>query len=420
MPHGTTTTAGSPTARGRAAARLLRSVVLLFGLAAVLAAAGPAAAAQHPYTQGCKALSAGDVAKATQLFKAAVKLNPQDTDALNNLAVCYMKSGDYTKALPLLEKVLRLNKRYAGADLNIGADRLFQDEPAKAEPPTRRALKAPGTANGKTVKAAAYYNLGLVEAQKGLYAEAQTDLERAAELAPSPKAEIALAGVLAAQGLYDDALATLEAVVEDVGDGQLADTLRTNLAALYYQRGMARLEDGDVAGAKADFAASNEQVANDYAAMGLALVDAKEGRKDAAVAALKDLSASASPAALAEAATDNLATVTEEPKGEEPGAGTDEGSTTSSLDWLIIIGGGVLFALQTYAVMRAAAYKGGRAQVMVAVGGLAGVATAAVFALAFFDVFDSSVLVLAAFAVDLVVIALTFVLPSTGRRAAAA
>jgi len=385
-------------------------VVLVLCLAGLVAAPGPAAAAaQHPYNQGCRALAAGNVAKATTLFAQAVKMDAKDTDALNNLAVCYMMKGDYDKALPLLEKVLRLNERYRGADLNIGADYLFRDEPTRAEAPTRKAQDAPLTKTGKSVKAAAFYNLGLIDAQAGRYGKAESNFDEAAKIAPAPRTDIALAGVLSAQGRHDEAIATLQQVATDGADQELTDTLRNDLAAAYYQRGMARLEADDVEGASKDFTASNEQVKNDYARMGLALVDAEQGRRGDAVDALTDLGESDVSPALAKAATENLGRVEDLPGG----------ATDAWVQWLVVYGGGVLFAVQTFAVMRAASRHGrGRSQLMVAVGALAAVATAIVFALAFFDVLSSTVLVLAALGVDLAIIALTWWSATTVTRPA--
>ncbi len=383
--------------RRRYLSRLI--VVTALCLLGLAAAAGPAAAAQHPYNQGCKALAAGNVEKATALFAAAVKMDPQDTDALNNLAVCYMMKSDYGKALPLLEKVLRLNAKYRGADLNIGADYIFQDKLTKAEAPTRKAQDTPPTANGKTVKAAAYYNLGLIDAQAGRYTEAESNFEEAAKLAPTPAIDIALAGVLSAQGKHDEAITTLQEVDTEGADEELVRTVRTDLAAAYYQRGMTRLEADDIEGAKADFAASNEQAENDYATMGLALVDAEEGRHGDAVDTLTNLGESASSPELAKAATENLAAVEDMPGG----------TAGNWVEWLVIYGGGMLFAVQTYVVMRAASRRGsGRSQMTVAIGALAGIATALVFALTFFDVLTSSLIVLAALGVDLAAIALTW------------
>ncbi len=392
----------------------LLGVALLLVLASLAVAAGPApGATQHPYNLGCKALAAGDIPEATDLFTQAVKLDPADTDALNNLAVCYIETGDYGKALPLLQKVLRLNRVYSGADLNIGAGYLFQGDADKAEPPTRQAQDTPPTKVGKSVKAAALYNLGLIAAQDGRYADAQGDLEKSAAIAPSVQTDLALACALCAQGDYDQGISSLESLAKSEQGEDMVKTIAANLSAAYYQRGMARLEKGDLDGATADFTASNETATNDYAKMGLALVDADNGDDAAAIAVLTDLKQSDAPQ-LAKAASVNLDRVRSVTESGGAGAGS-----SSWLKWLILFGGGVLFAVQFYVVMRAATVRRRHAAlggVRMALGIVVGLATAGVFAWAFFAPPDTPLWVLVALGVDLAVVALASWTPSAARR----
>lgn len=397
---------GHPSGKRHGTAARWACALLLCLLVQLAAAHVALGAPQHPYNLGCKALAAGDVAKATALFAQAVKLDPANTDALNNLAVCYMKSGDYAKALPVLQKVLKLNSRYSGADLNTGANYLFQGDAAKAEEPTIKAQDAPPTAVGKSVQAAAFYNLGLIAAEAGDYAAAQADFEKSAAISASATTDIALGCALSAQGKYDEGIAALKKA--QVSDPELVKIVKSNLAAAYYQQGMTKLENGDVNAAEQAFTASNTQAKNDYAAMGLALVDAERGNHDAAVAALTDLKKTATESQLKKALAVNLARV----------AGMSGTETEGWLGWLVLIGGGLLFAVQTWAVMRTAAVRrrGTLTQPMVAVGALAGVVTAAVFALAYLDVYRSTMVVLAVLAVDIVVVALTLWAPTAARR----
>ena len=400
------------TSTGLRRACSLAAVMLLLALAGLAATAGIGAAADkaHPYNLGCKALAAGDVAGATTLFKLAVKQDPSDTDALNNLAVCYVKSGDYAKAVPLLQKVLKLNAKYRGANLNIGAGYLFQDEPDKATPPTTKAKDTPPTKNGRTVKAAALYNLGLIAAQDGQYADAQDYFEKSAAVTASPQTDLALATAQAAGGESDKAITSLERLAASEQDADVAKAAEANLAGAYYQRGMARLDEGQVDDAEADFAKSNETASNDYARMGLALVDAERGDRDAAADVLTDLTKSADDPQLAKAASANLASLDKMTGG---GGGTSSGSN-SWLTWLVWIGGGVLFAVQFYVVMRAATparRRGTLGMVKVALGAVVGIATAAVFAWAFVDPPSSPLIVLVALAIDVIVVVLA-ALPS--------
>jgi tetratricopeptide (TPR) repeat protein len=407
--------------RGRSSAWSAAFAAALVTLGAVLLClvvwAGPAEAAPtHPYNLGCKALAADDLAKATKLFQQAVKLEPDDTDALNNLAVCYLDSGEFAKADALLKKVLSLNAKYRGADLNIGAGYLLNGDPASAEAPTRTATDAPPTANGKDVKASAYYNLGLIEADAGQYAKARADLEKSASLQARAETDVALGSVQCAQGDYDAGIATLQSAVAQHPEQYLADAVTADLAAAYYQRGMSRLQQRDVAGAEADFKASAGKKKSDYAVMGLALVSAERGDTAAAGKTLTSLKTSKDPG-VAKAAAVNLLKVQDLGKsGGSSGSGTSGGW----LSWLVLLGGGVLFAVQTYAVLRAAAARprGPLAAPLAAFGAVAGVATAVVFALSFFGSLDNDTYVLAALGVDVVIVVLTLASPSLGRHPA--
>jgi len=379
--------------------RLPAIVVLLATLAVLVATAGPAlAATEHPYNQGCEALARGDVDKATALFQEAVKLDPSDTDALNNLAVCHVMAGDYREALPLLQKVLRLNARYRGADLNIGATYIFQDELDRAKPPTERAQSGGKTAAAKRVQADAYYNLGLIAAREGRFADAHAAFQRSLEVVSTVSARIGLASSLCALGDFNAGLPMLEQT--ESADEETAVALTANLAAAYYQRGMAKMADGDLAGADEDFARSDEATANDFASLGHALVDAERGDTSAAAALLDEVKASSESPALQRAAEANL---------DRLEALADEDSQW--LKWLVLAAGALLFAFQAYVLVDALAAgprRDGAIVWKVVVGILAGLGAAVVLGLAFFDPFRGPLWVALALAVDLVVVVLVW------------
>jgi tetratricopeptide (TPR) repeat protein len=388
----------------------LPAVLLLLAVVATLAGtAGPAlAVTEHPYNLGCEALARGDVDKAKALFQEAVKLDPSDTDALNNLAVCHMMAGDYRDALPLLQKVLRLNALYRGADLNIGAAYIFQDDLARAKPPTERAQSGGKTAAAQRVQAAAYYNLGLIAAREGRFADAKSAFERSLKVASTVSARIGLACTLCALGDFAAGLPMLKRAAS--ADGETAAALRVNLAAAYYQRGMAKLADGDLAGAAEDFARSTQAAANDYARMGRALVDAERGDRGAAAALLNEVKASAESPTLERAAQANL---------DRLSALADDESQW--LKWLVLAGGALLFSFQAYVLVGALAARPRRDAAVVwkvVVGMLAGLGAAVVLALAFFDPFRSPLWVALAVAVDLVVVVLAWRSASGSPRAA--
>lgn len=354
------------------------------------------AANEHPYNSGCEALDRGDVKKAKAFFQEAVKLDPKDTDALNNLAVCFMRMGDYDAALPLLQKVLRLNARYRGADLNIGTVYVFQDDLTRAKPPTERATAGGTTAAAKRVKADAYYNLGLIAAREGRFADAHAAFERSLEVQSTVAARIGMACALCALGDFDSGLPILEAASSE--DEETAAALKVDLAAAYYQRGMHKLAQGDLAGAGEDFARSTEAVENEYALMGQAIVDAEQGDRAEAASLLNEVKASTESPELQRAVETNLARL--------EALADDE---TQWLKWLVLAVGALLFACQTYVLVGALAAsprRDGAVVWKVVLGILVGLATAVVLVLAFIDPFRGPLWVAVALAIDLVVVAL--------------
>lgn len=389
----------------------LRTIVVLLAFAGILmAAAGPAVAAtEHPYNLGCAALAAGDVAKAKTLFGQALKLDPTDTDALNNLAVCYMMTKDYGKALPLLQKVLRLNKRYRGADLNLGAAYMFQGTLSDAAAAAARASNAGSNAVGKRVKAAAYLNLGLVAAQEGRLDDAKTAFLQSAATAPSAQVEIALACAYCALGDFGQGFPIFEKLAQPGANAKIAQLASTDLAIAYGQRGMARLERRDLDAAKSDFVQSTEIAANDYAKMGLALIDAERGNLRAAATALAEIRDSDASPQLRSAADENLKRLTAMAEGD-----------SRWLKLLILFGGGVLFAWQYYALMhavRARPHRGTLGALQVVLGIVVGIGAGVILALAFFDPFRSPLWVLPVAAVDAVVVVLMWLGATASSRA---
>jgi tetratricopeptide (TPR) repeat protein len=402
----------------------LRILILLLATG-ILCAAAPAAlaAAQHPYNLGCKALEDGDLTKAEQLFKKALKLNGRDTDALNNLAVCYIRSAKFEDALPLLDKVLRLNSRYSGADLNIGCAYIFLQDLSKAEPPTKKATGGGKSKSGIEVSASAYYNLGLIAAQDGRLTEAQDALQHSVAIEPTPEARIALGATLCALGELDTGLPMLEeAADEGAGDQEVVSA---NLAAAYYQRGLEKLGQRDVTGAEQDFVRSSEAVKNDYATLGLALVDAERGNNDEAEKKLTALATSSKSEVIRTAAKTNLtrlqsgAVVPSVPVPSSSSTGTDW------MKWVIIAAGALLFGFQAYVVtdvMTSARSRGRGVPWQGIVGIVCGFAAAAFLAILFLDDEPNRLWVAVTLAADAVVVAVVWFTSRSddGQKAAAA
>ncbi len=374
--------------------RLAASLLLLTAVWVLLTPVATASdTSEHPYNLGCEALARGNVAKAKTLFEQAVKLDSSDTDALNNLAVCEIMTGEYDRALPLLRKVLRLNARYSGADLNIGAAYVFQEDLTRAERPTDRATRGGTTAAGKQVEASAYYNLGLIAARQGRFEEAKSAFTRSAKAQSTVRAQIGLGSSLCALGDFATGLPMLERI--ETADEETAGILKADLAAAYYQSGIAKLGNGDLAGAEGAFDRSTRAAVNDYARMGEALVLAERGDRGSAAILLEDLKASATSPTIKRAAGTNLKHLADV-----------SDSSSGWLQWLVMAAGALLFAFQAYVLIDIlSAWRRSSAAVWRAVIGIVvGLVAAGALVYAFADPFRSPLWVGAVLAIDLVVV----------------
>lgn len=268
--------------------RLIGAVVLGLMLLLVMVLPALARARTHPYNVGCQYLRQGEPGQAAAYFLKALKLSPEDTNARNNLAVCYIEQQRWGAAIDQLKKVLAVNRRYSGASLNIGADYIFQQKLGEAKEPTATATKAGGSKFAREVKASAYFNLGLVAAYDGRNDDARAAFERSLKVKPTTQAEIDLAAVMCRLGDVEAGLAALEKAGQGA-NGDTATLVNDNLAVAHYQRGMEQLGAKQYDAARAEFEASQKAVDNDYARLGLALVDAETGDLSEARRSLQDL-----------------------------------------------------------------------------------------------------------------------------------
>jgi len=281
------------------------ALVLAVVIAATLTACCTAAAREHPYNKGCRLLAEDRYAAAAKQFKKALAISPADTDALNNLAVCNILLGKHTLARRQLEQALELNPRYAGAELNIGADRIIQEQPQLALPPTVAAGKAEGdSAAAVSVRAAAQYNLGLIALLRGDVSAAREAFAASAKIKRTPEAVLGTGVAAAAAGDYDAAVTVFEKAA--AAGGALGRMARTDLAAAYYKQGTEHFAAGDFEAARRSLERSQEVRDGDAASLALALVDAETGDSRRAASTLQALKKGASTAELRRAAAVDL------------------------------------------------------------------------------------------------------------------
>ncbi len=96
-----------------------RLLSLALGLALAAATALAAAAPADTPQSGRQYLAEGDHASAVRDYADAVRLNPGDATALNNLAVSKAAAGDYQGALALLQRARKAEPTRADIGYNL-------------------------------------------------------------------------------------------------------------------------------------------------------------------------------------------------------------------------------------------------------------------------------------------------------------
>lgn len=301
------------------------AVAVLLFCAGLLYWAGLAhARAVHPYNAGCAYLAQGKLRSAEVLFLKALRSNPKDTDALNNLAVVRIKQKNYPSALHLLRRALRVNKQYGGAYVNMGAAYIFNNERGKAKYPCARATGASRGGRARIAQAAGFYNLGLVYALGHELKGAEVALLKSLRLRKAADARLCLAVVKAQKKEYGGAIGLLRQLMSDPRAGRYRAPARRNQAMVLYWRGVDSLGDSKLDEAEKDFDSSDQTSSNDFAKLGKALVLAaresgkKEPKYEKPAAELTRLRNRSTVEAVRAAAGENLGRL------ESKGADTDD------------------------------------------------------------------------------------------------
>ena len=119
-----------------------------------------------------------DYDKAIECYENAIRLNPKDADAYNNMGNAYNNKQDYDKAIEYYEKAIELNPKDADAYYNMGNAYNNKQDYDKAIEYYEKAIKL----NPKDAKA--YYNMGYVYDDKQNYDKAIECYKKAIELNP--------------------------------------------------------------------------------------------------------------------------------------------------------------------------------------------------------------------------------------------
>lgn len=94
------------------------------------------------FAAGLAFIHARNPADAEKEFQAELAANPQDIDALYNLAYAYLLQSERDKALPLLQQVLSVNPHHADANYQIGKSMMEDGEIDAAIPYLEEAARS--------------------------------------------------------------------------------------------------------------------------------------------------------------------------------------------------------------------------------------------------------------------------------------
>ena len=117
--------------------------------------------------------------KAKKFYEKSIEINPNYADAHNNLGLTYVNLKDYQKARKCYEKAIELNPNYADAHYNLGG--LFNElrENQKSKKSYERAIEInPDHAN-------AYNNRGILFKESGDLQKSKNCYEKAIEINPN-------------------------------------------------------------------------------------------------------------------------------------------------------------------------------------------------------------------------------------------
>ena len=121
----------------------------------------------------------GKTGIAQELYNQVLKIDPNHSQTLNNIAVIFTNSKDYQKAISCFEKVIKINPNYSATHNNLG--NIFQKlgDLQKAKDCYEKAIKI----NPDYVDA--YYNLGVISKELGEDQKTISCFEKAIEIDPN-------------------------------------------------------------------------------------------------------------------------------------------------------------------------------------------------------------------------------------------
>ena len=116
---------------------------------------------------------------AQELYNQVLKINPNHSQTLNNIAVIFTNSKDYQKAISSYEKAIEINPNFADAHYNLGVIFMKLKDYQKAKDCYEKAIEI----NPNYAKA--YYNQGNTYSELGDYQKALDCYDKAIKINPN-------------------------------------------------------------------------------------------------------------------------------------------------------------------------------------------------------------------------------------------
>jgi tetratricopeptide (TPR) repeat protein len=180
------------------------------------------------FRQGNAAQAAGNYSQAETIFRQVIRINPQDTNAYNNLGLALRRQGKLEEAITNYQKAIQLDPKDASAYNNLGIALSDQGKLEEAITNYQKAIQL----NPKD--ASAYNNLGIALSDQGKLEEAITNYQKAIQL--DPKYAIAyynLGIALRRQGKLEEAITNYQKAIQL--DPKFAGAYNSLAIALYNQ-----------------------------------------------------------------------------------------------------------------------------------------------------------------------------------------
>jgi len=176
------------------------------------------------YNMGNYQLSRGETKQSIASYQSALKLEPQAIMAMVNSSIAYARMGENSKAEKSLQEALKIAPDSAAANFNMGLMKAEKNETVQAEKYLKKAISV------DPQMAQAAFNLCIITSKDRIN-EAVTWCRKAAELRPQePKYAFTLAFYLNQKGDRDEAIRTLQAIIEKYPGYRDAEALLKNIS----------------------------------------------------------------------------------------------------------------------------------------------------------------------------------------------